>query len=431
MKTKTCVIFAGTTSEPEILTCLDLFTPCWADTTVIYDHILCEKTLKDSLGKALSHAPHISGRIKFGDGTKPMLTAEDEGVLFTSISYDENISCLTSCNSLHFERLNTTLNQINQQSLTDEYSPVLQIMLSIYQNASILTLFINHLVFDLLSVANFLDNWSKVARGLNPVPLTFNRDLLRQGAIGNGESIPHAIMPVIETKNCPKVEITAPRIRRTFRIEVNKLNKWKHIAAAHNISQRGIKYCLLPAQILKLTSKFRASERKNIGYVQLNNLRSILGLSRYYFGNVVEGTSFEISSLELSRTSFPEIAKKIWSLREILANKPGVTGKAIAFWERKMRQGQLHNYLRKSFDVLCDRGELQLNDCSKISLYDVDFGSGKPSWHEVPLIGRSFPGRVCVILSAPEKNGDLILHAVFPESEMNELCKHFTPVPGS
>ena len=423
------MVFSESKAEPQLLNGIELISPCFVELIFIYDHVLCEETLLDSLKKTLHNAPYITGRVKDIYSPEPLWTANDEGLPFIVDKHENDISCFTASEGPHLERIRDY--RVDKLSCaTDENTPVLHIRLSLYNNSSILTLYINHLVFDFLSILSFFDSWTKVARGEAPEKLVFDRQLIRQRSIGECDST-HPIIPAItedeiEASEVPKIS----NIRKTFRVKADTLAQWINDTNEKDMNYTGIKYCLLPAYLLELSARHRIEKQGTIKYTQVNNYRSLLGISRSYIGNAAEPTFFEVDFEEFSSMSSEDIAKKIWSLRDTLAKNPEIIGQAIGFWSKIMREGKLQKCFRKvgTAEAL---DQLYYNDASKTPVYELNFGTGNPVWFEPTWLDHTIPFRYFLVFPAPEKNGDLILYTLLPENEMNELSKHFETVPGS
>ena len=180
----------------------------------------------------------------------------------------------------------------------------------------------------------------------------------------------------------------------------------------------GLKDSLWTAYIWKLVTVNRPATMRVATFSQVYNSRSLLGLSKNFFGNAGIFPFFHIENDRLRNIPIEAIAKDILSLRNKAFSARDSLCRSIALWDSKLSQGKLTNYWPMILKYLM-RGEVLINNLSKLPFYDFDFGTGPPVWVDFPDRDKSC--RNIHVLPAPEKNGDLLLFVTLPEAELNKF----------
>lgn len=419
------LIYAEKQEDFQQLSGIDASIPSFATYVFLYNHVLCEETLTESLKKALYLNPYFSGRLKNIDTSAPFITACDSGALFVSETYDEDILCFYSSDSPYLER-SYIRSEINTP--TDEYTPVLQIKLSKYRNGSILGVSSHHSVCDGASFFDFLNNWGKLARGEEPTPAVFDRQLFKQLALGEGLS-PDENFPIMKVDS----EWRWPENKsatKSFRLTVSFTKQLMKNAKANGLKESvGIETSLWVAYLWKLLVSLQASGDITTPLVQTYNTRALLNMDKGYFGNAVAFSKLQLEKEELTKLPIETIAKYILHDYYNLIKNPDRCRRNIAFWEARMHDKTVKQYKHEAVQLHRQGIAIAINNLTTQPIYDIDFGSGAPVWSEFPDRGVLF--RYVKALPSPEKNGDIILLVTLPDAEMAEFSKHLSPIPGS
>ena len=272
------IIVSNKSGDAQILNGTDLIFSGFSTHVFFYDHILCETILIESLKKALHLNPYISGRIKKVNSSEFMITACDSGVLFFVETYNEKICTFYSSDSSYLDRSFINLNN----SAFDEYTPLLHVKLSLYENGSILGVSFYHTACDGVSFFDFLNSWGKLARNEKVNAPDFNRNQVKKLAIGDGE---HAV------KNIPSVKfdysLLTPRKKSSkgvFRLTSSTINGlFKKIKKTETKDHAGLKYAVWQAYIAKLILSNQTSGSDSVSITLVYNSRSLLGVGKILF----------------------------------------------------------------------------------------------------------------------------------------------------
>lgn len=404
------VIFSENTCCPQPLNGIDLLFSGYINFVYIYDHVLCENVLIESLRKVLSSNPYFSGRLIVEGVEEPLVTACDSGVLFFVESHNEKLMSPAACYGSHIDRACI----VEMDSHTDRYTPLLQIKLVQYENSSTLGISFQHTVCDAISIFSFVNSWTKIARGEEPTKMAFDRKLVHSLAMRNSDS-PDEHLPIVEVDSSLLVKPEGSS-KRTYRLASDSLSAL--LGNAESESHPGMKHCIWPAYVWKLITKNRKSCPERVAFSQVYNSRPLLGLSKNYFGNALIYPFFQMYKEEVDESSVELIAKKIFYLREVFSEFPDSLYKDIAYWDARMRDGTIHQYWPKVVELGLE-GEVVFNNLTKQPIYQTDFGSGPPVWFEMP--GREAAIRNVYAWPAPEENGDIILFITLPTEEIADL----------
>jgi len=415
------IIFAEKKDSPQPLNGVDILSLDFVNYSLLFDHTLDEKTLVDSLKKALSIYPYFSGRIKDIYSDCPIVTACDSGISFTTESYSEDILCFTSYDSHYLQRCHIK----PESAFVDEDTPLLQLKLSKYCNGSIISFLFHHTLCDAQSFFRFLVNWGKLAREESPSIVSFDRRLIQERTEGN-EHFPEENIPVVKV-NQDFQPLEKVGSKRTFRISKNFIDSLVTSAKAKGIKDRiGLKHSLLKAFIWKLISLNYNSKDEARSILLVYDTRALLKIGRTYFGNAQVLQTFEFKQNVLLDVSIETIAEEILTSYYDLIENPSQLYREITYLNALIKAKTIREYDYEAFRLFAEGKAIAINDMHTQPIYDIDFGSGPAVWFE--HLDRGKMNNYIEFFPAPEKNGDIILFTTLHEDDTTNFPKYFSAI---
>lgn len=407
----------GASLKVEPLTGLDLcMSSAGFDILLVYDHVLDEESLIDSLRETLAHNPYFEGRMGIYDGCKG-ISPKQEGILFTSIQHDDELSKFWKGGSIKYGNFSSHVETFG----FEENVPFFHITHSIFRSNSVLGLSISHRFCDGSSFWSFMLLWSRAAKGQKPISLHYDR-----GSLNKKASHYSADKERNFSGHALSCKAKGPIVVESFRLPGWRLDELKSLGSVENpplFSSQD----LSTAYVWKLINSSVNLDAGEIFPITLVfNARKKFGLDNDYVGNAFFFRSIEKSKDEISRLDFSSAAILLRSLSNQVTEQSLCDD--LAYFSAMEREGGSSRCLSRDQSLFLNGG-LLINNWSKFPIYEIDFGSGKPIWFDFQRgVGKESarnPIRFAVIASSPHEDGCLDYYVGLPVDEMEQFREVF------
>ena len=388
--------------------------------TWIFNTSLDVNLIKDALSKVLSYYPHLAGRMKCQEG----VTLTNEGVPFET-SYEPELTVEDVLKRNDFTNINEFSIKINPARFFKGLEAPLSIKITKLKNGYVLGVQCSHACLDGDSFYTMIYNWGQLC---NNQP--FNKPLLDQ-----------SLLPAPENKTVE--EIRAEALEAGWKkISIFSIVKLLPVFASGIMKKRSRPFHissetidLLKARLSKtpdtlysthvvlsalITKKcmelFNHPENTRCSAVSVVNTRNRLaGVPSNYAGN---------SSLTLATPSFP-VKAGIEEVASIIDQtlKPARQSPSPELMQlMKLNINTMkHKQPFAPFDVFGMHAKkptiIYLNNFSKLHIYDIDFGSGKP----IKVIPHDLLDQVVFWPSPPNKGGMEVYFSGVPNRYIEKL----------
>lgn len=410
------ILHSGKKALSQRLSGFDLVFSSFFTLVFLYNHKLSEKKLIDSLKKAMQLNPYICGRLKGLESTKPIITAEDDGILWITQFYNKEIEDFIGYLDLHPDEGLI----VPQNPAVNENTPLLQIKLSLYRNASALAVTFHHAVCDMPAFLNFLVDWAKLSRRKEPGSVDLNREHFHEVKLED-DNYKNNFFPVTGVNNDLLERKRSPSWKANFLLTGEFMQKLLSDARLKGFKGGfGAKDSLWISYVWKLIVKNRSSTYTKSTFSQVYNSRCLLGLNTNYFGNAGIFPFFHMNVSEVNGAPIEAIAKRVLSLRNKVLGEKDNLRRNIAFWDLVLEKKKLQNYWPAITEFLLN-GEVLINNLSKLPFYSLDFGSGSPVWVDFP--NREKPFRNIHVLPSPNDKKDVVLFVTLPKVELEKFAQ--------
>jgi hypothetical protein len=395
------------------ITGLDIGNPAGGFSIALaYDRVLDEHQLIRALQKSLDRVPYFAGRIQGLDSTQPYIAPNNDGVLFTSI---------TSATAMPTYSLDRPLKADIQNYISpidhftfDQNTPLLKIKLTNFSNGSILGISVSHLFCDGVSTLDFLQAWSDAACGKSlPASPFWDRNVIKRFTMEEAGESSQQIVALDQ----PLRFYDLPVDTKIFRLSGDLLENLHKKYPVRNRAE-ATRQDIITAFIFSLIATCNESD-SSCSLTLVYNIRSLLGLPENYLGNAIGLRHIERTKKQINELAIADIAKLIREmyLKMATENLP----QDIAFWEHKMIEGCVWSFMPKATFLTLNGGVL-IDNVSKFSLYDMNFGNGQPVWLDTPP--QPTPTAVCrgvLMCPTPPGTEGIDLHVTLPTEEMARL----------
>ncbi|MES2091060.1 MAG: acyltransferase [Pseudomonadota bacterium] len=415
---------SGIKGPAQYLTGMDLFNGHVSIPMIlVYPQGMDLGAIERSLVQTMQSYPVITGRIKKDAQGDQYIDNNDAGIDFR-VSRCSGVLPSYGAHNPFGKDIDSYVRRSYPWQVVDKDMPLFQI--DIYQfddGGVILCLLGVHSLFDGSSFWQFVLDWSKTHRGLAIDPTSLDRDVV----IAAGQVHPHVSRPaelVYDPKMGERISLLArlgfravtSTAKGVFRIPASTVQKWH--ADAKNELPAGAKVStaeLVTAYCLKTLSPVMEPGRyRTVGIVLDLRYKRPLNIPRNYFGNALGYGQARYTPDELATLSIPVLAQKCRPEPEGISTDALCNYLALV---EKYRQAKAiwKLFLKPAGDTL--QGGLVLNNCIHLPVYEVDFGSGPPSWHDI--CGVAF--RMLMMFPTPEVDGGVDLHFTGRPHELKAL----------
>ena len=401
---------------------IDIFTSHMGIPIVqVYPKGLDVANLQRSLSVMLGKYPLLSGRMRKDAQGLPCIEGNDAGVRFKVHQCDGPLPAYGPDNHLH-PLLKGFHTPIYPWNIFKDSQPLFEV--DVYQFAdggAILSNTAAHSVMDGTAYWNFMVDWAACARGEEVPARSMAREQLIELGQGNLEA-PYTRGYFYEMGWRDRLRMYAGLgwqhlvsiDKDVFRIPAATIEQWKQQARAEFPEADGVTTAeLVTAHCLKVLNPLWQHRRDRcLGHVIDLRYKRRLRVPRHFFGNALGHGEVMYSADELGSQSLAAIALKSRMPAESLTNED-LLG-YLGLMERARQNKGILGLMMRSVGRTLDGG-LVLNNCSHYPMYEIDFGTGRPSWHDATRVVF----RMLMIIPTPEMDGGVDIHltALKPELE--------------
>ncbi len=286
-----------------------------------------------------------------------------------------------------------------------------------------------HSLYDGAMFWRFMQQWGMAARGLSIEPVDFDRSAMIKLAQEHINE-PYSAGQVHESGLGERLSLIArfawqlfTRLdKEVFRIPASTIEAWKAEAKTAFPDHPGVSTAdLVTLHCLKAMSPvMRSNADRLVGMVIDLRYKRRLRLPRHYFGNALGQGEVRFTKAELERDSLVSLAARFKVPTDTITDK--VFLGFLAFMER-MRQKKAVSTLLVKMAVDTLDASMVLNNCSHFPVYQIDFGTGGPSWHDNARVVY----RMLMLCSTPEMDGGIDMHLTAHKKEVAVFKKLYKP----
>jgi hypothetical protein len=386
--------------------------------TWIFDLQLDVNAMKADLRKLLDYYPHLSGRMK--DNTCVHLT--NDGVPFT-VKHESGLSIADAYKKHNL--INHFSMEIRPSKIRRGIDAPLSIKITRLRDGSVLGIQCFHACMDADSFYTMVYNWGQICKkedfttpvldqSLSPVPENLSKDQVEQAAYEHGWE---KITKLSFFKLLPSFISGVLRERTSgFNFSANALNRLKQEISTNNDfpCSTNVALCALVSKMLM--KLYNHSENTKCIQVTVVNIRKRLAdIPSAFVGNA----SAPIPTPPFSASaSIDKVARIIHqSLEPIRQTRSQELTKLVSLAVNVLN----HRLPLFPFDVtkmLSKRPTvIHINNVSKLHIYDIDFGSGKP----VSVIPHNLSDPVLIWPAPRAKGGVEVYFSGIPARRIRKL----------
>ncbi|MFJ3894672.1 acyltransferase [Streptomyces sp. NPDC090083] len=424
---RTVVLHGGGASGERVrLSVYDLMNGTFATPRVFfYRQTLDTDAVMDSLRRTLAHYPLLTGRLeRDADGGLSVL-CNDAGAAFTVVHSDRAMPDYGPDHSAKGD-LRRYISWVNAFRVVGHDTPLLSVKLThMNGGGSVLGVSISHSVVDGGGYLDFLQHWSRTHAGQDIPAPPYDRALLD----GLGDD-------VRPEPDDPQYSVVTGRQKFGFIWRVNARSRkvrtvTLRFSAAEVLALREAarvdEDCHRPpvssgdalsAHLWRILGALRDREpgaEERLGIVV--GLRTALKsrLPEGYSGNAVSNTTAVVSARELREEPLSHTVSAVRAALDRVTFER--VQREAAFLEAQRSAGSSGRVLsRMSLDAF--DGTVALNNVSRLPVYEVEFGAGRPFWFEYPA--SPIPWTV-LITPTPDDDHSRDVHLSVPTEAADAL----------
>ncbi len=277
-----------------------------------------------------------------------------------------------------------------------------------------------HSLMDGTAFWQFMLDWSKTARGIDTPPRPVDRTIL----ITTGQAhlkTPYTRHYVYRMRFWERVKLFArfgwqhlvKLDKGVFRIPAATVAQWKAQAKAERPDSDGVTTTeLVTAHCLQLMAPlWEGKHDRCLGLVIDLRYKRRLHVPKHYIGNALGHGEVMYTAQELAHASMTDLALKSRMPADSLTHDD-LLG-YLGLMEHGRQNKYLLSLMMRSVARTLDGG-LVLNTCSHFPIYDIDFGTGRPSWHDAVRVVF----RMLMVVSTPEGDGGVDIHLTATREEL-------------
>jgi len=373
--------------------------------TWIFDVPLDVNVMKAGLKKLLNYYPHLSGRMK--DKTGIHLT--NDGVPFIVANEPDLLIADAYRKYKKDDLINHFSMEIKPSRIKRGIDAPLSVKITKLKDVSVLGIQCSHACMDGDSFYTMVYNWGQICKkedfrkpvldqSLVPVPENLSKDQVEQAAYEQGWK---KVSTLFFLKLFPTF-ISGGFKERTnaFYFSADALNKLKQKISADNGFPCSTNVALSAFITKMLIKLFRHSAETKCVQLTVVNMRSHLAdIPSTFVGNA---SSFATTPPFSADTSVDEIARIIHQTLEPIRKTPSQELKNFFSLSVNVMSHKLPLFAFDVTELLSKRPTIaHINNFSKLHIYDIDFGFGKP----VSVIPHNLLDQVLIWPAPPVKGG--------------------------
>lgn len=418
----TTVVRGGVRCGPQPLTGIDIFTSHMGIPIIqVYHQGLDLPLLQRSLQAALARYPLLGGRMHKDAEGLPWVEGTDSGVNLRLHRCEGAMPVYGPGHHMgpQLKRFHTPIYPWN---VFKPRQPLFNVDVYRFDSGGdVLSVTGVHSLMDGTAFWQFMKDWSALALGQEVPDRPMERDLL----VTLGQT--HAATPyprgyVYAMGHWERLKVFA-RLgwqhlftidKGVFRIPAATIERWKQEARAEFPDTDGVTTAeLVTAHCLKVLSPmWRDPRDRCLGLVIDLRYKRRLRVPRLFFGNALCHGEVMYTAQELADKSLAAIAVQSRMPADSLTTED-LQG-YLGLMETARRGKQVLRLMMRSVARTLDGG-LVLNNCSHYPMYDIDLGTGRPSWHDATRVVF----RMLMIIPTPEQDGGMDLHLTATRRELD------------
>lgn len=305
--------------------------------------------------------------------------------------------------------------------VVDRDQPMLEIDVSRFEDGGVvLCITAVHSVCDGTSFFGFVNEWARACAGHAPVGPTSDREVMI--ALGRAHADkPYVGKVLYEPTMLERASLYTrfawhhlTSIRKgVFRISADRIEQWKH-DSRHELADGEFvgTVDLVTAHCLKVLSPaMSARGDRRVGVVSDLRYKRGLGVPRAFFGNALTQAQIVYGEDEVATESPVALARKMRAAS--VADDTEELSSYLAHVERYRQKHAVGKLLMRTVAATLGAG-MMVNNYRPFPIYEIDFGTGRPSWHDNPRLVY----RALKVVSTPEMDGGVDIHLTAHRKEI-------------
>lgn len=415
------ILKGGVRAEPQYLAGIDVLTSHMGIPIIqVYRQGLDVEHLERSLVQVLGKYPLAAGRMKKDADGQAYIEGNDAGVAF---NVKKCMGPLPPYGPNHHmgDHLGSFHPRVYPWNVFKPDFPLLHF--TIYQfddGGAILSVIAPHSLLDGTAFWQFMLDWAHTAQGREVPPRPTDRSILI--SIGQAHlDTPYTRRYIYRTGLLERIKLFSRFAwhylvnfeKGVFRIPAATIEQWKRQAAIERPDSTGVTTTeLVTAHCLQVMAPhWKGDHDRCLGVVIDLRYKRKLKVPRHYFGNALGHGEVMYSAQSLATDTLTTLALKSRMPADSLTHEDllGYLGLMEKARQRKQMMGIMMRSAARTLD-----GGLVLNACAHFPIYDIDFGTGKPTWHDA--VGVVF--RMLMVVPTPSGDGGMDIHLTATRREL-------------
>jgi shikimate O-hydroxycinnamoyltransferase len=422
----TKVLQSGVTCDAQTISGVDILTSHMGIPVIqVYKGGLDVEVLERSLRQTLARYPLITGRMKKDAQGYSYLIGNDAGIPF---SVHRCQGALPDYGPQHHmaDHIGSFYTPIYPWNIHKDSTPLAHVNVYLFDDGgAILGISMVHSLIDGSSFWQFMVDWAEAAKGKDTPARPMDRSqLIKIGQDHLNDPIRVGYAYLATWKQWLGVAFKLGWRHLTdldkgvYRIPAATVQAWKEQAQAEgNGAEAVMPSELVTAHCLKVLSPiWRADKLRYLGMVIDLRYKRSLRIPRYYFGNALAQRDVPYTAQELAQDSLARIGLKSRTSPEGLTTED--LHAYLGLMERARQSKLAWRVMIRSLSEGIDGG-FMLNNCSHFPIYDIDFGTGRPTWHDPIRVTY----RMVMVIDTPTSDGGFDIHVTGSKAELAAFKK--------
>ena len=411
----------GATCERQYLTGVDIFnTHTGIPLTLVYPQGLDVAAMEAGMIREAAKQPVMAGRIRTDEHGLPYIDGNDAGMAFRVHRAQGRLPPFGP--HLHMAPLlKHFAKPVFPWQVVNKDTSLFQVDIHQYDcGGAVLCITGIHSLYDGAYFWKFMLDWAKATRGEPTETPDFDRSVMIK--LGQAHlNDPYTQGLVYETTLLQRLKIIAGFAwqhftaleKGVFRIPASTIEQWKAQARREMPDHPGVSTADLVTLhcLQEMSPVMWSDDDRFIGMVIDLRYKRRLRLPRHYCGNALGQGEVRYTKAELERDSLVQLAARCKVPTETMTDQVYLS--FLGLMERLRQQKRVGTLMMKNaVDTL--RAGVVLNNCSHFPTYDIDFGTGRPSWHDNAQVVY----RMIMLCPTPEQDGGMDVHLTARKEEV-------------
>jgi len=397
----------------------------------VYETVLDEEKLIDSLQQMLRINPYFSGRIISHEKASGRVILNNGGAEFSVERIKKAIPKYGINNPLKKDA-EYFCPLVNTVGFSEE-TPLLRVKLFQFNDGSILSMTASHQLTDGVGLFEFMKDWAAVANGREPGFRGHDRFTLTHNFEGAEKSHLNRLRELANSgtgENRSANEVPITKIIRISQSLIRKIMEEQRsvLKSGAWVSAQDVLTALLWKNLINFD---QIEKYERVSLLTAYNIRRLLSLPPNYVGNAVTNRLIDFLVKDVMDLSVVGVARVLRESIESLKKEDCLND--LMFWDGLLNEERKNTFfLRKTIP----KNWIVINNLSKFGWDRVDFG-GKPVWFDIPAfpnvnrwafilpspLGNDFDCHVCIFEGEMELLEERLLHAFPGEIRVSPICK--------